>query len=58
MREIVVDSDGDQPILQDETGLTSENSRRTHKKKCIKSEKVVTKTKSHFLAKPRELKGF
>ena len=27
-------------------------------KKDIKSEKVVTKTKSHFLAKPRELEGF
>merc|ERR1712029_189314 len=34
MREIVVDSDGDQPILQDETGLTSgtSNERQTQKK--------------------------
>ena len=31
---------------------------RELKKKDIKSEKVVTKTKSHFLAKPRELEGF
>ena len=35
-----------------------DRSRRTQKKNDIKSEKVVTKTKSHFLAKPRELEGF
>ena len=53
-----VDGSGVQPILQgNETSLKC-GQKQENSKNYIKSEKVVTKTKSRFLAKPRELEGF